>query len=229
MGFQRRLGEPVAYLLGVREFYGRPFLVTRDVLIPRPETELVVDEALAALAERGTSNVAPRLADVGTGSGCLAITLALEYLSARVAATDVSAAALAVAVENAARLGVEGHIRFRRTPLLGGAADSFDVIVSNPPYISARDAATLAPDVRDYEPELALFAGDDGLAVIRELVPAAERALTPGGWLIMEIGAGQAEGVSRLVLAAADLELVRVTPDLAGIPRVVVARRQASV
>jgi release factor glutamine methyltransferase len=225
---RRRAHEPVAYITGTREFYGRPFLVTRDVLIPRPETELIVDEALAALTERASAIETPRVADIGTGSGCLAITIALEWLSARVAATDISTEALAVAVENAARLGVEGHIRFRRTSLAGGAADSFDVIVSNPPYVATRDSAALAPDVRDYEPAGALFAGDDGLDVIRELLPAAERALTPGGWLIMEIGAGQADEVTTLA-ASAKLELVRVAPDLAGIPRVVVARRPLSV
>ena len=260
---RRRAHEPVAYITGTREFYGRPFAVSSGVLIPRPETELVVDEALSALSEiaaRKTPGAslrseraeacpesaglkpggdegpcealeeqprpaAPRVADVGTGSGCLAVTLALESPTARITATDISDAALAVAVENALRLGVEGRIAFRRTSLLGGAVGAFDVIVSNPPYVPARDRLALAPDVRDYEPATALFGGDDGLDVIRALLPAAARALAPGGWLVMEIGADQAERLSDLVGATGGLSLVRIAPDLAGIPRVVVARQ----
>jgi len=222
---RRRAHEPVAYITGTREFYGRSFVVSSSVLIPRPETELVVDEALAAIAEVSARLLAPRVADIGTGSGCLAVTIALESRTARITATDISDAALAVAVENAARLGVEGRIAFRRTSLLGGASDAFDLIVSNPPYVPARDRGMLAPDVRDYEPANALFGGDDGLDVIRELLPAAARALTPGGWLLMEIGAGHADAVSDLVRANTALTFVRIVPDLAGIPRVVVARR----
>lgn len=225
---RRRLAhEPVAYIVGRREFYGRPFRVTSDVLIPRPETELVIDEALAVLPNAG----APRLtsieaADVGTGSGCLAITLALERPDLRVTATDTSAAALAVAAENAAALGAGERVRFVHASLVGRAAPgSYDLIVANPPYVRDADQVVLMPDVADYEPASALFGGADGLAVIRALLPAAEQALKPGGSLVMEMGAGQAPAVTRLLGEATRLSLVRISTDLAGIPRVLIAQR----
>jgi release factor glutamine methyltransferase len=223
---RRQSHEPIAYITGTREFYGRDFRVTRDVLIPRPETELVVDEALARLPAPTTDRVV-RLAEVGTGSGCLAITLALERGDAEVVATDVSAAALAVARRNADRLGAGPRIDFREASLVDGAVSSFDVVVSNPPYVPERDRLTLDADVRDYEPAGALFSGHDGLETIRDLIPAAARALTPGGWLIMELGAGQAHDVVRLA-ERRGYTAIRVAPDLAGIPRVLVARTRGT-
>jgi release factor glutamine methyltransferase len=218
---RRARREPVAYILGEREFYGRPFLVSKAVLIPRPETELVVDRALAIVAA-GRREAALTILDVGTGSGCLAITLALECPAARIVATDISAAALEAAAANAARHGVADRIELRRGSLVAGL-QAADLIVTNPPYVADRERASLSPEVRDYEPAGALFGGEDGLGVIRELVPAAFHVLRPGGWLVMEIGAGQWNAVHELARRAG-FEQASVHDDLAGIPRVVVAR-----
>ena len=219
---RRRAGhEPVAYLTGQKEFYGRTFRVTRAVLIPRPETELLVEEAVRALS----SQHAPLVADIGTGSGCLAITIALECPGATVIGTDISAEAIAVALDNAERLGA-ANLRFAlvNDHEFVPADDLFDLIVSNPPYVPQRDRATLAADVRDHEPAGALFGGDDGLDVIRALVPAAAARLRPAGILLMEIGAGQSEAVDR-ILTASGLTPAEPIRDLQGIPRVVRARR----
>jgi release factor glutamine methyltransferase len=223
---ERRLAhEPVAYIVGEREFYGRPFRVTPAVLIPRPETEDVVDAALEALRAPSLSSrrEPPRVLDVGTGSGCIAITIALEAPVADVAATDVSIEALEVARENAFRLGVADAVTFHRAALTGSSG-GFDVVVSNPPYVPLLDRSGLSRDVRDHEPALALFGGDDGLDVIRALLPEAARALSPGGRLIMEIGQGQASAVESLVVLAG-LQWLGARPDLAGILRVIVAQR----
>lgn len=217
---RRMTHEPVAYITGVREFYGRQFMVTRAVLIPRPETEGVI-EAIPpdVFADRGAGQ--PVALDIGTGSGCLAITLALEHPAARVIATDVSRDALSIANENAQRLGAD-HVEFVESPLVPPGLPPLDLIVTNPPYVPERDRASLSPDVRDFEPALALFAGEDGLDVIRALLPEARAALKPGGALVMEIGAGQADAVGAL-LGEAGLRLIAVRPDLQGIPRIVVA------
>jgi len=226
---RRRLREPVAYITGVREFYGRPFRVTRDVLIPRPETELVVDEALKALADDQARDARRYLAaDVGTGSGCLAITLALERADVDVVATDTSRAALDVARDNARRLNAVAQVTCREVSFLGDDRERFDLVVSNPPYVAEQDRLSLDTDVRDYEPAAALFAGADGLGVIRTLVPAAARGLAAGGWLVMEFGAGQSPAVRDMLRASPVLEETRVVPDLAGIPRVMVARKRSS-
>jgi len=218
---RRAAREPLAYILGEREFYGRPFHVSRSVLIPRPETELVVERALA-LKEPGQRT--PTIVDVGTGSGCLAVTIALEWPRARVIATDVSHAALGVAAANAKRHGVTDQIDLREASLAAGLRDQADVVVANPPYVAEGDRVSLAAEVRDYEPEAALFGGPDGFAVIRELAPAAGDALRSGGWLVMEIGAGQRHAACEIVRSAG-FATVEVHDDLAGIPRVVVARR----
>jgi release factor glutamine methyltransferase len=227
---RRRLRhEPVAYITGEREFYGRPFVVSSSVLIPRPETELVVDEALTALAERQSAGrTAPDIIDVGTGSGILAVTLAIESPASRVVATDISSDALTVAGQNVARFAVGSRVTPRHARLLGDdTAGRFDLVVSNPPYVAEDQRASLMPDVRDYEPAVALFAGSDGLDVIRDLLPAAEGGLRPGGWLIMEMGAGQSADIAAILEHSTGLALVRITSDLAGIPRVLVARRSS--
>jgi len=217
---ERRLRhEPMAYVVGAREFYGRSFVVTPDVLIPRPETEFLVAEALARMSDRGEA----RIADIGTGSGCIAITLALERPAARVVATDTSPDALRVARDNATRWQVDARIRWCLGSLLADAEGPFDVIVANLPYVAATDRAALPREVVDYEPATALFAGPDGLEAIGALVPLVGRALTPHGWLLLEIGAGQADAV-RALLARAQFEPASVVSDLQGLPRVVAAQ-----
>ena len=219
--------EPVAYITGEREFYGRPFVVSSSVLVPRPETELVVDEALAALAERQSAGSgAPDVIDVGTGSGILAVTLALESPAARIVATDVSPAALAVASTNVERFALADRVELRHAAFLGTADSQFDLVVSNPPYVAERDRPGLMPDVRDYEPAVALFGGRDGFDIFRALLPAAERGLRPGGWLVMEMGAGQSDDVTTILEQSTTLVDVRIASDLAGIARVLVARRR---
>jgi release factor glutamine methyltransferase len=218
---RRREGrEPIAYIRGVQEFYGRAFAVGPGVLVPRPETELLIDAALAALAGSAT----PRLLDIGAGSGCVAVTLALERPDARLSATDVSLEALAWARTNAERHGVTTRIRWLHAAGTGGADGPFDLVVSNPPYVSDGDRETLAPEVRR-EPDLALFAGDDGLAVVRAITSEAHQVLRPGGALAMEIGAGQAAAAQAIVLAAGFVG-VGIRDDLQGIPRVVQAVRR---
>ena len=224
---RRARREPVAYITGEREFYGRPFRVTRDVLIPRGETEFLVEAALACVAAR--RGAAPRIIEIGTGSGCIAVTIACEAPGVRLAATDVSSAAIAIARENAIRHAVADRIDFVEGPLFAGLDSEpggWDLVVSNPPYVARRDRDTLAADVRDFEPDLALFGGTDGLEVIRALAPAASRALAPGGSFVMEIGAGQAEAVRGLIDACRTFASVRMQPDLQRIPRIVVADRE---
>ena len=218
---RRSEGEPIAYLTGEREFFGRPFRVTPAVLIPRPETELIVEAAL----ERISTGGAPTIVDVGTGSGCLAITLALERPHARIIATDVSARALDVARANAEALGAVGRVDFRQVSLLDGI-DHADLVVSNPPYVAERDRASLPREVAAFEPQEALFGGADGLEIIRRFLPEVSRVLVPGGWLVMEIGAGQADAITQLMNGVSTLALLEIRRDLQQIPRSVVARRR---
>jgi release factor glutamine methyltransferase len=202
------------------------------VLIPRPETETLVEvalEALAAVPESGDAVAGPyepQALDVGTGSGCIALALAAENPFVRLVATDVSEAAVEVARRNAARLGLAARVEVRRGDLLDDLPprERFDLIVSNPPYIPAAEYRTLEPNVRDYEPRLALHGGVDGLEVYRRLIPAAAVRLRPGGTLAVEVGAGQAAAVRALFAAAGALEPAQERADLAGIPRVVSAR-----
>jgi release factor glutamine methyltransferase len=219
---QRRYrGEPIQYILGECEFFGLPLRVTPDVLIPRPETEHLVEKALglAGWFDR------PRILDIGTGSGAIAIALAHKLPGADITATDLSEAAVAVARDNAQWNDVDGRIRFLQGDLFAPiAGESFDMVVSNPPYVAADDRESLSVEVREYEPELALFAGADGLDVYRRLIPVARAALVPGGFIALEIGYGHAEAIESL-LAANGFRSIEFTPDLQGIPRVASAQR----
>ncbi len=215
---QRRGAVPIQHLRGSQEFFGREFLVTPDVLIPRPETEHLVEEVLRLYPDR---SIPLRMADVGTGSGILAATLALEYPRSSVLALDISGPALAMAHTNAMRLGAR-NVRFAYSDLLAAAgSESFDLIVSNPPYIPLRDAADLHPQVRDHEPHLALFGGDDGLDIFRRLVPQATQHLRLQGWLLMET-AGRTNALDQLLGDWQQLHSVR---DLQGIERILAAQR----
>ena len=222
----RRVGrEPVAHLVGYREFWGLELAVTPDVLIPRPETELVVETALRLRSARPGDFL---LADVGTGSGCLAIALATEFPAARVIATDMSAAALDVAQANAARHGVADRITWYHGRDLAGAPRPVDLIVSNPPYVPAAAIDALAPEVRDHEPRIALNGGPDGTVALRAVIADADGALAPDGDLIVEFGSDQ-ESAFREIVAGTGLRVTRVVRDLQGLARVgVVARRRSS-
>jgi len=225
---ERRLRrEPMAYIRGTQEFWGRDFLVRPGVLIPRPETEFIIEEALAWAATRGPGPAPLRILDIGTGSGCLAITLALELAGARVAATDVSPEALEIARENARRLGAT--VTCHLGSYLGDADLPVDLLVSNPPYVTTSDYETIQPEVRDFEPITALVSGDDGLDAIREVVRAASTALAPGGLLLMEIGYGQAAEVERLIADTRELTFLRIADDLQGVPRIAKAARRQLV
>jgi len=229
---RREAREPVAYIRGVRAFRTVELEVTPEVLIPRPETETLVEVALETLAAAPASGAGvshePLALDLGTGSGCVALALAAENPFVHVVATDISEEALGVARRNAARLGLEGRVDFAASDLFAGlpAGRRFDLIVSNPPYISAAEYAGLEPNVRDYEPRLALFAGADGLDVYRRLVPEAAGRLRRGGTLALEVGMGQAAAVRELLAAAGSFAAARARADLGGIPRVVWARRR---
>jgi len=218
---RRILREPTAYIVGHREFWGLDFTVTPAVLIPRPETESIVDEGIAL----GRAVPSPRMADIGTGSGCIAVALALELPRARFVATDVSAEALAVARTNAERHRVADRIEFVATSYLDGVEGGFDVITANPPYVRDGDKPGLSRDVR-HEPDVALFGGTEGLRDIAGVLAAASAALVPGGWLVMEFGYGQEPGVETLVSTQPALRLHRVQPDLQGIPRTAIIQRR---
>jgi release factor glutamine methyltransferase len=216
---RRVAGEPIQYITGETEFYGLPFRVTPEVLIPRPETEHLVEKIIEFAARFQK----PRIVDVGTGSGAIAVSLAHKLPHAQITATEISPRALAVTRENAKRNGVD--LRFLLGDLLAPVAgERFEIVVSNPPYVPSTDRATLSVEVCEYEPALALFAGDDGLDVCRRLIPAAFGTLTPGGFVVLEIGFGQSPEISEL-LAGAGFEQIEFVPDLQGIPRVACARR----
>ncbi len=227
----RRLrGEPAQYILGRQEFYGRDFEVTPAVLIPRPETELLVEAALEKAGAMKLASAPVRLVDVGTGSGCIAITLALELAArgqiAQVVATDISPAALAVAENNARRW--RAAVAFQSGDWLEawrGQAGQFDLIVSNPPYIPESELAGLQREVREHEPRVALMAGETGLENYARLLPAALRLLTPGGWLILEMGYRSAEGVRNWFTDWAEVET---RCDLQGWPRVLLAQKKTA-
>jgi release factor glutamine methyltransferase len=223
----RAKGEPLQYITGVQEFFGLDFEVTSDVLIPRPETELLVETALKLTA---ASDVAPLICDVGTGSGCIAISLLHELPEARAVAIDVSPAAISVAQRNAARHCVTERIDFILGDCFAGLVQgnsrrpSFDLIVSNPPYVSETALAGLQREVRDFEPRSALAAGADGLSIIRRLLLEAGNFLKNGGHFLFEIGFDQSATVEQLI-DRQHWSLVEILKDLQGIPRIVVLQR----
>jgi release factor glutamine methyltransferase len=212
--------EPTAYIVGEREFYGRDFHVSPAVLIPRPETEHIVEAALPLLAAQPGAAVA----DIGTGCGNIAVTLVCEDATCSVVATDVSAVALEVAAGNAARHGVAGRVRFVETSYLEGVADTFALIAANPPYVREIDREGLSPSVRR-EPEVALFGGADGMRDIGGVLDAAGARLRPGGWLLMEFGFGQEDAVREAISRRPFWRIDRTIADLQGLPRTVVAQR----
>ena len=219
---RRERREPTAYIVGIREFWGLDFIVTPAVLIPRPETEFIVEEALARMSHTGDSS--PRVADIGTGSGCVAVALAHEA-QCRVVATDLSPDALTIARLNAARHGVSGRVECVHTSYLDGVPGQFDIITANPPYVKQGDKPALSRDVR-HEPDMALFGGADGLRDIGGVLDAAIGSLKPGGWFVMEFGYGQEDDVRALVGARSALRVEHVREDLQGIARTVVIQRQ---
>jgi release factor glutamine methyltransferase len=230
---RRAAGEPVQYLTGKQEFWGLEFEVTPAVLIPRPETEHVVEVALERLSARGASGQPVRIADVGTGSGCIAVALGRELPHAEIVATDISAAALDVARRNAARHGVSDRIHFLETDLLEAASLlplatrhsplPFDLIASNPPYIARDEAASLPREVREHEPEAALFGGAAGLEIYARLIEQAASLLRTGGVLVVELGYGSDERVREMFHVKHCWHKVSIINDLAGIPRVLSA------
>ena len=233
---RRARREPSAYIVGVREFWGLDFTVTPAVLIPRPETELVVEEAVALLRSREAkasshsstrgdpSSGLVRVADIGTGSGCVAVAVALEMPGCRVIASDVSKDALVVARGNAARHGVADRVEFVVTSYLDGVEGRFEVMTANVPYVKDGDKPALSRDVR-HEPEVALFGGADGLRDIAGVLDTATDKLTPGGWLVIEFGYGQEQSVETLIDQRPALRLDRVRADLQGISRTAVIQK----
>jgi release factor glutamine methyltransferase len=222
---ERARGVPAQYITGHQEFWDMDLIVSQAVLIPRPETEHVIETVLRleSAGEGARPTRASRIVDVGTGSGCIALALAKELPGAEIHATDISRAALEIARANAARLQLEGRVRFHEKDLLQGLEPgSFDFVVSNPPYVGESEEDQVQLEVRKFEPRQAVFAGPSGMEVISRLIPQARDVLRPGGWLVMEISGTIAEETKRLLAGWDDVQL---TNDLQGIPRVISARR----
>jgi len=226
---ERARGVPAQYITGHQEFWGMDLIVTPAVLIPRPETEHLIEAVLLLSAARQASNLGPqpstrlRIADVGTGSGCIALALAKELPDAEIHATDISAAALEIASANAARYQLEELIQFRQTDLLTRfESNSFDFVVSNPPYVGESEEDQVQLEVRKFEPRNAVFGGTSGTEVIARLIPQAQGVLRPGGWLIMEISGTVASPVQQLLESWDEIHIL---PDLQSIPRVAQARK----
>jgi release factor glutamine methyltransferase len=220
---RRAAREPAAYITGRKQFWDMSFEVSQAVLIPRPETELIVEAALEEFGSDRRRSLA--IADAGTGCGCLAVALAREFPHAFVVAADISDAALDVARRNAARHGVADRIRFLQANMLDGIHDSFDLIVANPPYVRQGDRTALQPEVRDYEPSVALFGGDSGFELVATVVEQAAGRLQPGGSLMFEFGFGQDVAVEELIEKTQGLTMVGLRRDLQGIARTAIARR----
>ena len=217
---ERLRGLPIQYVTGEAAFRLLDLRVSPDVLIPRPETEVLVDVALELLA--GTD--APRVLDPGCGSGAIAIAIAREHATARVTATDISPAAVRLARDNAGRHNLESRVSFICTDLIGamGAPAEFDAVVGNPPYVPTADMGELEEQVRDYEPHLALDGGPDGLDFYRRLTTECPAVLAAGGWLVVEVGDGQAEDVAEMLRGSGSFDQVETRPDLSGTARIVV-------
>jgi release factor glutamine methyltransferase len=221
---ERARGVPAQYITGHQEFWGLDLLVTPAVLIPRPETGHVVEQVLELHARHFEQMPGrPRIVDVGTGSGCIALALAHELPRAEIHAVDISREALAVAEKNARRLGLAERVSFRPADLLAetGLREQ-DFVVSNPPYVGESKPEKVQREVRKFEPRIAVFAGPEGLEIYRRLIPQAREVLRPGGWIVLEIGFSQQEAVTGLLRG---WDAIAFRPDLQGIPRVVFARR----
>jgi release factor glutamine methyltransferase len=225
---ERARGCPTQYITGHQEFWGLDLLVSPAVLIPRPETEHVVETILELVKEYpfdGPGRL--KLLDVGTGSGCIALALASELPHAEIHACDISEEALEIARVNAARLALGGRVLFRKSDLLGVyAGERFDFVISNPPYVGECDADKVQKQVREFEPKVAVFSGREGMEIYRRLVPQADEHLRPGGWFVAEIGYSEEAKVRELLAGWAEIQ---VTPDLQGIPRVVAARKALQI
>lgn len=222
---ERARGVPAQYITGHQEFWGLDLIVTPAVLIPRPETEHLIESVLELsrsreLGEKGPPTI--KIVDIGTGSGCIALALAKELSEAEIHATDISGDALEIARANAARLGLERRIQFHKTDLVEGLGSEFDFVVSNPPYVGESEEDQVQLEVRKFEPRNAVFAGPAGLEVIERLIPQAHAALHPAGWLVMEISGTIAERTKELLH---DWDYVSILPDLQSIPRVARARK----
>lgn len=218
---QRARGIPAQYITGHQEFWGMDLIVSPAVLIPRPETEHLIETVLRLSDESREASL--RIVDVGTGSGCIALALAKELTAAEVHAADISPAALEIARANAARHQLENRISFHETDLLAGFAPFvFDFVVSNPPYVGESEQDQVQLEVRKFEPRNAVFAGPTGMEVIERLIPRAEAVLKPGGWLVIEISGTIVERVKHLLSSWED---VQITDDLQGIPRVAAAHK----
>ena len=218
---RRAKREPLQHILGTQEFHGLEYEVNNNVLIPRHDTEILISEAILRRPDART------VLDIGTGSGCIAVTLQKRLVNAVVTATDISSAALGVARRNAKKHGSD--IEFIQGSLFTPvSARSFDLIVSNPPYIPSKDIEALDPEVRDYDPRTALDGGKDGLAIYRELIPASVDYLNPEGWLLLEIGAGQADDIVQLFQNSGCFSEPLITVDSSGIERVIAARKEIS-
>ncbi len=219
---ERARGCPTQYITGHQEFWGLDLIVSPAVLIPRPETEHVVEIVLELVKQRGPVERL-KLVDVGTGSGCIALALATELPAAEIHACDISSEALEIARINAARLGLEHRIRFCESDLLSDyAKEQFDFVVSNPPYVGELEADKVQKQVREFEPKIAVFSGQEGMDIYKRLLPQAHAALRPGGWLVMEIGFSTEAKVKELLTRWTE---VQATTDLQGIPRVIAAKK----
>ncbi|MGB9698065.1 MAG: peptide chain release factor N(5)-glutamine methyltransferase [Thermodesulfobacteriota bacterium] len=212
--------EPLAYIIGKKEFWSMSFKVTPDVFIPRPETEMLVEEALKIATRESDHNNPLKILDIGTGSGAIVIALAKELPTAYLEATEISAKALEVARENAAAHGVAGRIDFKQADLFPSLRGPYDLIVANPPYIPRRHLTSLPPEVRHFEPPLAWDGGEDGLDFFRRLLPQVGKFLRPQGWFLTEIGVGQEEEIKKIAGEMVDLSPGTFVKDLAGVNRV---------
>ena len=221
---ERARGCPTQYIIGHQEFWGLDLIVSPAVLIPRPETEHVVETVLALVQQRDPDEKL-RLIDVGTGTGCIALALASELPCVDIQACDISDEALEIARINATRLRLERQVQIRRSDLLSVyVGEQFDFVVSNPPYVGESEADKVQKQVREFEPKIAVFSGQEGMDIYRRFIPQAYSVLNPGGWLVMEIGFSSEEKVRALL---ADWTDIQTTADLQGIPRVIAARKKA--